>query len=71
MQRSHKIRINRVLLEDRLDRAPNDGSFGEFQAEFDPDLLRAGVNTIEIIAKPSTSDIDDFEFVNVRLLLSP
>ena len=33
--------------------------------------MKIGHNTIEIIAKPSTSDIDDFEFVNVRILLSP
>ena len=71
VQRSHKIRINRVLLDERLDDAPRDGSFGEFTATFDADLLKIGHNTIEIIAKPSTSDIDDFEFVNVRILVSP
>ena len=71
VQRGHKIRINGIVLDERLDDAPDDGSFGEFSAEFDPDILRAGTNTIEIIAKPSSSDIDDFEFVNVQIHLLP
>jgi len=71
VQRSHKIRINGTVLEERLDDAPSDGSFGEFVASFDPSLLAAGTNTFEIIAKPSRTDIDDFEFVNVRIWLQP
>ena len=71
VQRRHKIRINGATLEQRLEETPDDGGFGEFRASFDADLLRRGPNKIEIIAKPSSSDIDDFEFVNVQILLSP
>ncbi len=71
VQRRHTIRINGTVLDDRLEDAPDDGSFGEFSAAFDPSILRAGRNTFEIIAKPSSSDIDDFEFVNVRIRLNP
>ena len=71
VQRSHKIAINDTVIDKRLDNAPDDGSFGEFAADFRAGLLRAGTNTVEIIAKPSSSDIDDFEFVNVRIILSP
>lgn len=71
VQRRHRIVINGVDIERRLDDSPEDGSFGEFAAPFDPEILRAGVNKIEIIARPSTSDIDDFEFVNVQILLAP
>ncbi len=69
VQRSHRIVINGETLDDRLDDAPSDGSFGEFVAWFDVSILREGENTLEIIAKPSRSDIDDFEFVNVRVRL--
>jgi len=34
-------------------------------------LLHLKVNTLQIIAAPSDSDIDDFEFVNVQVRLSP
>ena len=65
----HRIVINGETLDDRLDDAPSDGSFGEFVAWFDVSILRDGQNTLEIIAKPSSVDIDDFEFVNVRVRL--
>lgn len=71
VQRRHTIRINSTSLKRRLEDAPRDGSFGPFSAPFDPDLLREGVNTIEIIARPSSVDIDDFEFVNVQIQLFP
>ncbi len=71
VQRDHKIRINGTVLETRLDDAPEDGSFGQFSASFDPAVLQGGTNTIEIIAKPSSTDIDDFEFVNVQIHLLP
>ena len=70
VQRSHRIRINGADLDRRLDDAPEDGSFGEFSAPFDPSLLREGTNRFEVIAAPSSTDIDDFEFVNVRIELS-
>jgi len=71
VQRRHSIFINGTLLGDRLDDAPSDGSFGEFRAPFDPGLLRVGENTIDIVARPSDVDIDDFEFVNVQIHLVP
>jgi len=71
VQRRHKVLINGVQLDRYLDDAPSDGSFGKFVIPFDPDLLLAGSNTIEIVAKPSRSDIDDFEFVNVQIHLNP
>ncbi len=71
VQRSHKIRINGTVLDRRLDDAPSDGSFGEFVAAFDASILRAGANTLEVIARPSSNDIDDFEFVNIQLHLAP
>jgi hypothetical protein len=71
VQRSHKIVINSTVLSERLDDAPDDGSFGEFTAPFDPSLLKEGTNLLEIIARPSSTDIDDFEFVNVQIHLAP
>ncbi len=71
VQRRHRIVINGTTLKERLDDAPSDGSFGEFRASFDPSLLRTGTNTFAVIAKPSSSDIDDFEFVNIRIELRP
>jgi len=38
---------------------------------FDASVLHAGANTLEVIAKPSSSDSDDFEFVNIQLHLAP
>ncbi|NIA16026.1 MAG: hypothetical protein GWP08_18330 [Nitrospiraceae bacterium] len=71
VQRRHKIVINGVTLDKRLEEAPDDGSFGEFVATFDASILRASTNTLEVIAKPSNSDIDDFEFVNIQIRLAP
>ena len=61
----------RRFLERRLDEAPEDGGFGEFIAPFDPAILVAGINSLRIEALPSDSDIDDFEFVNIRIYLVP
>jgi hypothetical protein len=71
VQRQHRIVINGATLEQRLNQAPEDGSFGEFAAEFEASLLHAGANTLEVVAAPSSSDIDDFEFVNIRIRLLP
>ncbi|MCH7879571.1 MAG: AAA family ATPase [candidate division Zixibacteria bacterium] len=46
------ITTNGTLLDERLDDAPSDGSFGEFTAAFDAGILRPGGNSFEIIAKP-------------------
>jgi hypothetical protein len=71
VQRRHTILINDARLSRRLDDAPEDGSFGEFRAAFEIDLLRPGDNTLAIVAAPSDVDIDDFEFVNVQIHLTP
>ncbi len=71
VQRRHRIFINNRPLPRRLDESPEDGSFGEFIAPFDPDMLHEGVNTLRIVAAPSSDDIDDFEFVNIRIHLIP
>ncbi len=71
VQRNHRVVINGATLKRRLNHAPEDGSFGEFVAPFDAALLQPGKNTLQIIAAPSDSDIDDFEFVNVQVRLSP
>lgn len=71
VQRRHKLFVNDRLLSRRLDNSPSDGSFGELIAPFDPALLVAGRNSLRIEALPSDDDIDDFEFVNVRVYLVP
>ena len=71
VQRRHRIYINNHQLSHRLDESPEDGSFGEFIAPFDPSLLNDGANLLRIVAAPSSSDIDDFEFVNIRVYLIP
>ncbi|MEO1535931.1 MAG: hypothetical protein AAFS11_10300, partial [Planctomycetota bacterium] len=55
-----------------LERSPRDGTFGEQVIDFGEDLLRVGLNRlrIEATSRPGT-DIDDFEFVNPRVLLQP
>ncbi len=67
-QVSNEIRINGNRLERFLDTAPRDGSFGEFLAEFPGDWLHEGANTLRIRSVRG-GDLDDFEFVNVRILL--
>ncbi|MBI3834231.1 MAG: PD40 domain-containing protein [Planctomycetes bacterium] len=71
VQRNHRIYVNETLLKKRLNHSPEDGSFGEFVASFETSTLSAGTNTFRIVAAPSEDDIDDFEFVNVRILLFP
>ena len=67
-QVNNEIRINGNLIERFLDKAPRDGSFGEFSAEFPVDWLHEGANTLRIKSVRG-GDLDDFEFVNVRILL--
>ncbi|MBI4718318.1 MAG: PD40 domain-containing protein [Planctomycetes bacterium] len=71
VQRTHRIFINNTLLADTLSASPSDGSFGEFRAAFDAGLLTPGANTLVIVAGRLGDDIDDFEFVNVRIHLGP
>jgi hypothetical protein len=71
VQCPHRIYINGVELEVPLDKAPRDGSFGEFAARFDAGLLQSGQNTIRIRAVSCRGDLDDFEFVNLKIRLLP
>jgi hypothetical protein len=66
VQCPHRLLINGALLRRRLDRAPADGSFGRFETVFGAELLRPGLNTLEIQAISCTGDLDDFEFVNIQ-----
>jgi hypothetical protein len=62
------IGINGRRLREPLNGSPRDGSFGEFRADIPVGLLVEGENTLEIRAvRRGGSDIDDFEFVNVRV----
>jgi len=70
VQMSHRIRINGQVIDERLDDAPSDGSFGVFSVELDPALLREGRNRIEILASSRGDDVDDFEFVNLQIRLA-
>ncbi|HUU85384.1 MAG TPA: carboxypeptidase regulatory-like domain-containing protein [Phycisphaerae bacterium] len=71
VQCPHRIRVNGRLLGTRLDESPGDGSFGELTVPFPSALLEAGINNLRIQAVRCQGDLDDFEFVNVRIRLSP
>ena len=72
LQAQNIIRINGNEVPRHLNRSPSDGSFGEVGAGFDASWLRIGVNVLEIESRVSSgSDHDDFEIVNVRILLAP
>jgi hypothetical protein len=68
-QAQNSISINGRRLGERMNRAPRDGSFGEFTVEVPIDLLVDGVNTITVRSSNSEADYDDFEFVNVQVRL--
>ncbi len=70
VQCPHKILINDQLLEQRVAQSPSDGSFGEFVVPFDATLLVEGPNFIKFRAVTCQGDLDDFEFINVRIRLS-
>jgi hypothetical protein len=71
VQCPHKIRINGQTLRRRLRTTSEDGSFSRFTATFSADLLHPGTNTIEVMDVYCNDDLDDFEFVNVQIRLSP
>lgn len=71
VQLNHAMYVNGTRLPRSLNRSPRDGSFGRFATDFDVNLLRPGRNLFRIRANSRGRDIDDFEFVNVRLSLSP
>ena len=69
-QNANPITVNGRELPTTITGSPDDGSFGEFVARVPLGLLREGDNVIgvEAVSRQGT-DIDDFEFVNPRLLL--
>ncbi|MCC6660891.1 MAG: PD40 domain-containing protein [Phycisphaerales bacterium] len=69
-QAPNEIRINGWLLDQRIDESPDDGSFGEFRAAIPVQALVRGDNAITIRSRRGSSDLDDFEFVNVRVRLA-
>lgn len=71
VQMAHRIYINGHRLDDGLEDSPRDGSFGTFATSFDAAWLEPGTNSLEIHARSRGSDVDDFEFVNLQINLSP
>jgi hypothetical protein len=69
VQADNIITINGRRLSQRLNASPTDGSYGEFATPIDTRLLRAGENEVSIRSSDSLGDLDDFEFVNVRVRL--
>ncbi len=66
----NQVRINGRLVPRRLDNSPGDGSFGEFTAAFPIEWLGVGENVFEIRSvKQARTDFDDFEFINVRIVV--
>lgn len=65
------IWINDQRIDHDLDESPRDGSFGEFEFEFDIDTMHEGENTVRIRTTSCRGDLDDWEFVNVQIRLSP
>lgn len=69
-QNQNPITVNGQRLSTAMTNSPADGSFGVFTAPIPLRLLREGENVIEVRAVDRQgTDIDDFEFVNLRLLL--
>ncbi|HZW08365.1 MAG TPA: carboxypeptidase regulatory-like domain-containing protein [Phycisphaerales bacterium] len=69
-QNHNPIFVNGEEVEAHVTDSPEDGSFGAFIARIPLEWLREGDNEIEIHAtQREGTDIDDFEFVNPRLLL--
>jgi len=69
VQAANIITINGRRLSQRLSSSPSDGSYGEFVTPIEVRLLREGENEITIQSSDSLGDLDDFEFVNVRIRL--
>jgi len=69
-QTSNPIWINGRRLPEDLTDSPRSGRYEEWTSVFPASWLRAGENTLSIrsVNDPGT-DIDDFEFVNVRIII--
>lgn len=69
-QNRNPITVNGHRLTTTMTDSPPDGSFGMFTARIPLPILREGENVIQIRATDRQgTDIDDFEFVNPRLVL--
>ncbi|MFO0974202.1 MAG: carboxypeptidase regulatory-like domain-containing protein [Phycisphaerae bacterium] len=69
VQCPHLLKLNGEELPRRMKESPADGSFGRFRCRFDPAILRPGTNVFVIRNVLCREDIDDFEFVNIRVRL--
>lgn len=70
-QAPNTARINGRLIEQRITGSPGDGSFGELRLPLSRAWLVAGENALEIESRRGSADLDDFEFVNPRVVLNP
>lgn len=66
-----QIRLNGHLITEKMALSPSDGSFAPAAVAFDPAWLRVGRNVITVTAIVCANDLDDFEFVNLQVRLSP
>jgi hypothetical protein len=66
-----RIWINDHRVDHDLDESPSDGSFGDYELAFDIDQMEEGTNTLRIRSTTCRGDLDDWEFVNVQIRLSP
>ncbi|MBI1348153.1 hypothetical protein GC163_17905 [bacterium] len=71
MQCVPEIRLNEHVLTQGLTASPEDGSFGTMVLPIDPAWLKTVDNVISFRAVLCHGDLDDFEFVNVQVRLSP
>jgi len=71
VQCAPRIWINGRRIDHDLDESPSDGSFGEYVLSFDIDEMDEGENTLRIRSTSCRGDLDDWEFVNVQIRLSP
>lgn len=70
VQCPHPVSVNGQRVEARFARSPADGSFGEQVIAFPGDWLNQGENVIEIRTSNCSGDLDDFEFINLRVRLN-
>ena len=70
-QADNEIRINGNVILKRITRSPRDGSYEEFTATFPAAWLAEGENDLDIRSVFGKVDMDDFEFVNIRIHLKP
>ncbi|MEO1512995.1 MAG: hypothetical protein AAFU70_13065, partial [Planctomycetota bacterium] len=60
-----------VRLPETLRRSPADGRFAAQRLAIPLRMLRPGENTVTIRSVAGTADLDDFEFINARIILTP